>query len=376
MQVGIRDSAGEVSWTPLAACVLQGDTLVKARTEAAPAPARPRPEPSETAAPADPLEQALGGLRHALAQHDEANVRTMAQQVQMRLRQTRTRGLAPHLSEEARILLEQASAALPVRQTRTAPRRTPVVPARRREDRRRTAFAHEHIRQAVDKHIGKLLWAQERRLSRAYNDNRAALVRLLNRPDAPKDVVDRIKHQLRVSPKGQFDPPATAPPTQKPRPAPVASEGRGRTREAAQRKERRIRAKTDELLDTLRWAYKGQMPQTYDDTRTRLLGVLGGTGTPEAVKDTIREQLSFYPEGLHTPQVPAPAPPPKKPQASKRQRRGGKPRSRRRTPAPADGADTGLLANARIDARSRHLLERLRAAPQPSTPEETPPERT
>jgi hypothetical protein len=373
VQVGIRDGAGEVVWTPLGECVLQGDTLVKARTEAAPVPAQRRPEHREATAPADPLEQALRGLHHALDQQDAANIRAMAHQVQMRLRQARAQGLARHLFDEARTLLEQAAAALPAREAVPAPRRAPVVPARRRQDRRRTVLPHDRVRREADKHIGKLQWAAERRLNQAYNDNRAALVGLLSRPDVPKDVTDWIKQHLREFPKGQFDRPASAPPVRKTRRQAAAPADRGRGARPAQRADG-VRARTDELFDTLQWAYDGRMPQTFGDTRAQLLGILGRSSTPGELKDKIRVRLDRFPEALAVGPAPAPAPPPKKPQASQKQNqrsrgRGGRSTPQRRTSAASAASGAGLLDNARIDERSRQRLEQLRAAPRPSPPE-------
>ncbi|NYJ32832.1 hypothetical protein [Nocardiopsis aegyptia] len=379
VQVGIRDGAGEVVWTPLGECVLQADTLVKARTEAAPVPVQRRPEPREVAAPADPLEQALSGLRHVLDAQDLANVRSMAGQVQMRLRQARNRGLAPHLLDEARTLLQQASDALPSREVVARPRRAPVVPERRRGDGRRTLLPYQHVRREADKYLGKLQWAAERGLDRAYNDNRAALVGLLTRPGVPKDVTDQIKQQLRQFPKDQFDRPVSAPPDRKPRRA-AAPEGRDRGRGAnSGRRTDRIRARADDLLDTLQWAYQSKMPQTYDDTRAQLTDLLGRSSTPRELKDKLRAHLRRLPDSLSIRPVPAPAPPPKKPQESpkpdRRSRRGGKPAPRRQAPGPSHSSDAGILANARIDERSRRLLEQLRDAPQPPTPDRTQPER-
>ncbi|GAB3726843.1 hypothetical protein GCM10027590_32510 [Nocardiopsis nanhaiensis] len=377
VQVGIRDGAGEVVWTPLGECILQGDTLVKTRSEAAPVPVQRRPEPrSELTTPTDPLEQALRGLSHVLDQQDMANVRTMAQQVQMRLRQARNRGLAPHLIDEARTLLQQASDALPTREVVAKPRQVPVVPERPRVPRRGAFLPHHHARREADKYLGKLQWAQERQYSRAYNDNRAALVRMLTGPEVPKDVTDWIKQQLREFPKDQFDRSA-APPARKPRRT-AEPEGRDRSRGASTRQRtERIRAKADELLDTLHWAYNGKMPQTYDDTRAQLTDVLSRSSTPEELRDKIRAQLRRLPDSLAIPPVPAPAPPPKKSQKAQkpdrrsRHGRSEKPAPRRRAPAPSGNSDAGILANARIDERSRRLLEQLQNAPQTSTPDGT-----
>lgn len=378
VQVGIRDGAGEVAWIPLGECILQGDTLVKAREEVPHTPVQRRLEPrSEVAAPTDPLEQALQGLRHVLAQQDMTNVRAMAQQVQMRLRQAHNRGLAPHLLDEARTLLQQASDALPTREVIAGPRRIPVVPERRRADRHRTLLPHQLVRREADKYLGKLHWAQERRLSRAYNDNRAALVSMLGRTDVPKDVTDWIKQHLLHFPKDQFDR-SSALPARKPRRAAVP-ESRGRGARSGQRTER-IRAKADELLDTLQWAYNGKMPQTYDDTRAQLTGILGRSSTPGELKDKIRAQLRRLPDSLAIRPVPAPAPPPaksqkvQKPDRRSRHGRSGKPASQRRAPAPSGSSESGLLANARIDERSRYLLEQLQAGQQSLAPDGARPE--
>ncbi|MEU0237737.1 hypothetical protein ABZ234_08595 [Nocardiopsis sp. NPDC006198] len=224
VQVGIRDGAGKVEWVPLAKCVLRGGTLVKAVPAAAAPLPRPESEPFREREEVDPLEQALRGLRHALAEGDSrANVSTMADRVRLQLRAARVRGLAPDLAVEARNLLDQAADVLNPQQDAKASGLTrgqaqEEVRNRQVQSYREYERQEERYRQTarqVDQLVGKLAWAKENERSRVYQDNRVQLVEMLNRPDTPKHIADRIKQQLLIYPKDLFTAPA---PTPGPRP--------------------------------------------------------------------------------------------------------------------------------------------------------------
>ncbi|WP_435108061.1 hypothetical protein [Nocardiopsis synnemataformans] len=372
LQVGFRDGSGEVEWVPLAECVLRGDTLARARPAGRrPLASAPRESVVSDAAQApDPLEQAVASLRQVLAQGDVANVRSLAEVVRRRLTQQGVHSLPPDLVTDARAVLREAAQALPQRaKTITVQRRVPVV-----EPYRRTSRPQDPLRDDIERHIGKLVWAEANGRSRAYEDNRAALVELFNRPDTPRDLVDRIRQQLRVFPKDRFRRSAPAPRT----PAPERRSRQGRQAGSSRqrgpaRREVRQHALLREALETLRWAQESKRADTYALTRTQLVQALERPGLPPGLREQIEAQLLRSPQGLFDRPIPAPGPRPAASSGAARPSQGSsKPRqgrgrgerdtTRRRDPAPSAKAEGGLLATARMDERSRALLEQMRQA--------------
>lgn len=380
LQIGFRDGFGEVEWVPLSECALHGDTLARAR----PADRRPltsAPRESAVAEAPDPLEQAVASLRQVLAQGDVANMRALAEVVRRRLTQQGVHSLPPDLVTDARAVLREAAQALPQRaKTITVARHVPTV-----EPYRRTNRPHDPLRDDVERHIGKLVWADANDRSRAYEDNRAALVELLNRPDTPKDLVDRIKQQLRLYPKDRFRRPAPQPRTAGPeRRARQHKQTRGGRPRGPARGQVRQHALLREALETLRWAQKSKRADTYTRTRAQLEQALERPGLPPGLREQIEAQLLRSPQGLFDRPIPAPGPRPaassgaaRPSQGSKkpRQERGRSDRSahqRRRGGASQTASDGGLLANARINERSRALLEQMRQAqPDQDRPEQS-----
>lgn len=421
LQVGFRDGAGDVQWVPLSDCVLRGDSLERLHAFQPYSPP-PRPESAPITAAPSPLEQAMGSLRTVLGQDDITNLRAMIRQVHIRMTGADARGLPAYLLAEARELVREATQVLPTREpVRVQP--SNVALARQGPDKR-TSESRANIRRDVDKHLGKLLWAQERGLTRVYDDNRAALVRLLNHPATPSDACDRIKQQLRTSPKGLFD--HAAPQTAPRQPAPEPRASRGRSTRSARRKEQ-DRWQVLELLDTLRWAQRRQVPSAYRDSRQQLVQLLDRSDTSHEMREKIRAQLQHSPEDFfdrpssqpepesapsrqapreHRPSRrnqrapepdampkneqqpsshrgrPEPAPDAPRPRTRKQpshrkrsERRGRDDHSahrRRRDGASQTASDGGLLANARIDERSRALLEQMRQAQPDQTRPEQP----
>ncbi|OOC52429.1 MULTISPECIES: hypothetical protein [Nocardiopsis] len=367
LQVGFRDGSGEVEWVPLAECALRGDSLTRSRPVArSPLTSAPRETTvTEAAQTPDPLEQAMASLRQVLAQGDAANVRALAEVLRRRLNQQGVHSLPRDLVTDAHALLREAAQALPPRsRTIAAPRHVPIV-----APYRRTSRPQDPLRDDVDRHIGKLVWAEANGRSRAYEDNRAALVELLNRPDTPRDLVDRIKQQLRVCPKDRFR--RSAPASKKPE---RRSRQRGQTGSGRQpgpsRREVRQHALLRESLETLRWAQERRMVDTYTHTRAQLVQVLEErTDIPQGLREQIEAQLLRSPQGLFDRPIPAPGPPPaaaRSRQASRKPRagrgRGQRATQQRRDPVPPAEAEGGLLAAARMDERSRALLEQMRQA--------------
>ena len=361
LQVGIRDGSGEIEWMPLAECVLRGDHLRRFRPALGEPRAQARQEVATAPAP-DPLEQAMASLRRVLEQRDEANVRALAEVLRRRLTQQGASGLPRDLVTDARALLREAAQALPPPpKTITAPRRVPVVAPYRRTNR-----PQDPIRDVVDRHIGKLVWAEQKRLSRAYEDNRAALVDLLNRPDTPKDLMDRIKQQLRASPKDRFS--RTAPTSQgRQRRSPQGGKAEGGRRPRPSGREARQHAQLRECLQTLRWAQERKMADTYAHTRAQLVQALERPDIPQGLREQIKAQLLRSPQGLFDRPMPVPGPPPTpaRPRQGKGERRQGRGHERRDAkrkagPAPSAQGEGGLLSNARMDERSRRLLEQMR----------------
>lgn len=369
LQVGFRDGSGEVEWVPLAACVLRGDTLARSRT------ADRRPLASA------PRESAVASLRQVLAQGDVANVRSLAEVVRRRLTQQGVHSLPPDLVTDARTVLREAAQVLPQRaKTITVQRRVPVV-----EPYRRTSRPQDPLRDDVERHIGKLVWAEANGRSRAYEDNRAALVELFNRPDTPRDLVDRIRQQLRVFPKDRFRRSAPAPRTSAPeRRSRQREQARGERQRGPARREVRQHALLREALETLRWAQERKRVDTYTLTRAQLEQALKERmDLPAGLREQIKAQLLRSPQGLFDRPIPAPGPPTtaanataRPGQASRKPRqgrgRGQRDAQQRRDPAPSAKAEGGLLATARMDERSRELLEQMRRA----QPDQTRPEQS
>lgn len=377
LQVGFRDGSGEVEWVPLADCVLYGDHLTRSR----PAERGARDHtPGETAVagPAqapDPAEQAVASLRQVLAKGDTANIRAMAEVVRRRFAPRAVHSLPPYLVTEARALLREAAQVLPQRaEVVEAPRRVPTV-----EPYRPPSRVRDPLREDVERHIGKLEWAEEHGRSRAYEDNRAALVELLNRPDLPTDLVDRIRERLRVFPKDRFRRAATEPRTPAPgRHLRQRGQARGGRQSRPARHEVRQNALLRETLENLRWAQERRMPATYTSSRTQLEQALAERADlPARLREQIEAQLLRSPKGLFDRPVPTPGPPPvaarPQPDGKKTPRKRGRAQRaarQRRESAPTGEAEDGLLATARIDERSRAMLEQIRKAqPGKSRPE-------